>query len=70
MWRPQTEGLQDSLLVLSAAAAGVAAEHGEADKVYHYEAVVKAAGGIFVPLVLQVSNVYFNIQNICTVLEQ
>ena len=42
--------LQDSLLVLSAAAAGVAAEHGEADKDYHYEAVVRAAGGIFVPL--------------------
>ena len=38
--------LQDSLLVLSAAATGVAAECGKADKDYHYEAVVRAAGGI------------------------
>ena len=45
--------LQDSLLVLSAAATGVTAERGEADKDYHYEAVVRAAGGIFVPLVVE-----------------
>ena len=41
------------MLVLSAAATGVTAERGEADKDYHYEAVVRAAGGIFVPLVVE-----------------
>ena len=39
--------LQDSLLVLSAAATGVTAERGEADKDYHYEAVVRATRGSF-----------------------
>ena len=45
--------LQDLLLCLSAATAGVVAKHGEADKDYHYEAVVRAAGSIFVPLVVK-----------------
>ena len=44
---------QDSLLCLSAATAGVAASHGEADKDSHHEASVRAAGGIFVPLVVE-----------------
>ena len=45
--------LQDLLLVVSVVAAGVAAERSKADKDYHYEAVVRAAGGIFVPLVVE-----------------
>ena len=45
--------LQDSLLCLSAATAGVAAGHGESDKDSHHEASVQAAGGIFVPLVME-----------------
>ena len=36
-------------LCLSAATAGVAAECGKADKYYYYEAVVRAAEGVFVP---------------------
>ena len=44
--------LQDSLLCLSAATAGVAAGCGEADKDSHHEASVRAAGDIFVPLVV------------------
>ena len=45
--------LQDSLLCLSAVTAEVAVQCGEADKDYHYEAVVQAPGGIFVPLVME-----------------
>ena len=45
--------LQDLLLCLSAATAGVTAKHGEVDKDYHYEAVVWAAGGVFVLLVVE-----------------
>ena len=45
--------LQDSLLCLSAATSGVAAGRGEADKDSHHEASVWAAGGIFVPLVVE-----------------
>ena len=41
--------LQDSLICLSAATAGVAAGCGEVDKDSHHEASVWAAGGIFVP---------------------
>ena len=45
--------LQDSLICLSAATAGVAAGRGEADKDSHHEASVRAAGGIFIPLVVE-----------------
>ena len=45
--------LQDSLLCLSAAMAGVAAGHGEVDKDIHHEAAVWDAGGIFIPLVVE-----------------
>ena len=45
--------LQDSLIYLSAATAGVAAGRGEADKDSHHEASVRAAGGIFVPLAVE-----------------
>ena len=45
--------LQDSLICLSAATAGVAAGCGEVDKDSHHEASVWAAGGIFVPLVVE-----------------
>ena len=45
--------LQDSLICLSAATAGVAAGRGEADKDSHHEASVWAAGGIFIPLVVE-----------------
>ena len=45
--------LQDSLLCLSAVTAEVAVQCGEADKDYHYEAVVRAARDIFVPLVVE-----------------
>ena len=45
--------LQDSLLCLSAATAGVAAGRGEADKDSHHEASVRTGGGIFVPLVVE-----------------
>ena len=45
--------LQDSLLCLSAATAGVAAGRGEADKDSRHEAAVRAAGGIFIPLVVE-----------------
>ena len=41
------------MLCLSAVTAGAAAEHGEADKDHHYDAVVRATGGIFVPLVVE-----------------
>ena len=45
--------LQDSLLCLSAATAGVAAGCGEADKESRHEAAVRDAGGIFIPLVVE-----------------
>ena len=45
--------LQDSLLCLSAATAGVVAGCGEFDKDSHREASVKVAGCIFVPLVVE-----------------
>ena len=45
--------LQDSLICLSAATAGVAAGHGEVDKDSHHEASVRPVGGIFVPLVVE-----------------
>ena len=45
--------LQDSLICLSAATTGVAAGRGEVDKDSHHEASVWAAGGIFVPLVVE-----------------
>lgn len=41
------------LFCLSAATAGVAAGHGEADKDSYYEDTVWAAGGIFAPLVVE-----------------
>ena len=50
---PVHHPLQNSLLCLSAATAGVTAECGKADKDYHYEAVVQAARGEFVPLVVE-----------------
>ena len=45
--------LRDSLICLSAATAGVTAGCGEVDKDSHHEASVWAAGGIFVPLVVE-----------------
>ena len=42
-----------SLICLSAATVGVAAGRGEVDKDSHHEASVRAAGGIFVPLVVE-----------------
>ena len=41
------------MICLSAATAGVAAGCGEIDKDSHHEASVRAAGGIFVPLVVE-----------------
>ena len=40
-------------MCLSTATAGVAAGRGEADKDSHHEASVQAAGGIFIPLVVE-----------------
>ena len=45
--------LQDSLICLSAATAGVDAGREEDDKDSHHEASVQAAGGIFIPLVVE-----------------
>ena len=44
--------LQVSFLCLSAATAGMAARRGEVDKDGRHEAAVQAAGGIFIPLVV------------------
>ena len=45
--------LQESLLGRSAVSAGVAAVKGEEDKDAHYDELVQAAGGVFVPLVIE-----------------
>ena len=45
--------LQDSLLCLSAATAGVAAGRGEVDKDSCHKAAVQAAGDIFIPLIVE-----------------
>ena len=45
--------LQESLLGQSAVSAGVAAAKGEEDKDAHHDELVQAAGGIFVPLVVE-----------------
>ena len=45
--------LQESLLGRSAVSAGVAAVKGEEDKDAHHDELVQAAGGVFVPLVVE-----------------
>ena len=45
--------LQESLLGRSAVSAGVAAAKGEEDKDAHHDELVQAAGGVFVPLVVE-----------------
>ena len=45
--------LQESLLGQSAVSAGVAAAKGEEDKDAHHDELVQAAGGVFVPLVVE-----------------
>ena len=44
---------QESLLGWSAVSAGVAAAKGEKDKDAHHDELVQAAGGVFVPLVIE-----------------